>query len=156
MKKIAMLIMGLTLLVFAVGCGGGGTPGISGEVELHKEILLVQGSASRIFVGAYTADQITNGDWPGTWADAKYSAEITSLVAPYKFEFVTGSSERMYVYAFLDQNGNEQEENPEPDIVIPSGGDAIPDVVGFYAKNPVVPIDAMLKDIDIVLETELE
>jgi len=54
----------------------------------------------------------------------------------------------------LDQNGLEEDENTEPNIVT-VGAEEVADVVGRYAKNPVVPIDDMLQDIDVILNVEL-
>lgn len=139
----------------ALGCAPDGTPGISGTVELSSEILLRNQSARRIFVGAYAAEQLAADGWPATWADAKWSRAIDNLAPKdYGYEFVTGSSERLYVYAFLDQNGLEEEDNPEPNVLT-IGNEEVPDVIGRYAKNPVVPIDDMLKDIDVILSVEL-
>ncbi|MFH1811096.1 MAG: hypothetical protein ABIJ09_20315 [Pseudomonadota bacterium] len=138
-------------------CTPDGTPGLSGTVELSPDILLKPQTAKRIFVGAYGAEQLASDGWPATWASAKYSTVIDNLAPKdYDYEFVTGSSERLYVYAFLDQNGLEETtDNPEPNVLDVSG-ESIVDVVGRYARNPVVPIDDLLKDIDIILNVELQ
>jgi hypothetical protein len=156
MKRRAWRGLGIAAgLALALGCAPDGTPGISGTIELSSDILLRNQSARRIFVGAYGAEQLAPDGWPATWASAKYSTKIDNLAPKdYDYEFITGSSERLYVYAFLDQNGLEEDENGEPNIVT-VGSEEVADVVGRYAKNPVVPIDDMLQDIDVILNVEL-
>lgn len=154
--NITLLSFALTALLSGA-CASDGVPGIEGTIELSSETLIDENNARQIFIGAYGAEQLHSDGWPNRWADAKFSTQLTNLVdRDFRFSFVTGSSERLYVYAFLDQNGlQEDPANGEPNVVEINSVD-VADVIGRYANNPVVPIDDMLQSIDIVLSIEMQ
>jgi len=150
--KIVRMAAPLVLGILFAACGPSGTPGISGEVVLSPNVL-ISNHATRIFVGAFAAVQIRDDGWPDVWEQAKYSNTINNLTqSPFDYSFTTDSSERLYVYAFLDQNGAEDsaDPNPEPNA-FDIGGEVVGDVLGRYGSNPATPIDDILKDIDVEL-----
>ena len=155
--KLRNIFFSVALTIAALpgaACGSDGVPGIEGTIELSSDILL-NTNARQIFVGAYGAEQLRSDGWPTRWTDAKFSTLISDprSQTDFSYSFITGSSERLYVYAFLDQNGlAENFANTEPNVV-ETNGDEIADVIGRYPSNPVVPIDDMLKSIDIVITT---
>ncbi|MBN2359283.1 MAG: hypothetical protein JXR83_07500 [Deltaproteobacteria bacterium] len=151
-RHIAMAA--LALCAWLAGCGPSGTPGISGEVVLGDNSLVNNSYATRVFIGAYT-DQQLDGDWPRRWGDAGFSATIENVNAkPYRYEIVTGTAQRLHVYAFLDQNGKIAGNSATEPDALQQDTAVIPDLMGLHARNPVTPIDDILQDIDIVLKYE--
>lgn len=143
--------------LFSMACSSDGVPGLEGTIELSSDVLL-NNNARQIFIGAFGAEQLRSDGWPTRWTDAKFSTLISDpkTQTDFGYSFVTGSSERLYVYAFLDQNGLAEDfANTEPNVVEIDGSD-VPDVIGRYPSNPVVPIDSMLQSIDIVISTPLQ
>lgn len=146
----------LTGVLLTVGCAPSGTPGVKGEVVLDDNFLVNVNYATRVFIGGYTDAQLASDGWPARWGDAGYSTTIDNINAkPYTYEIVTGSGGRLHMFAFLDQNGEiAGNSTTEPDVLT-QDGTPVPDLIGAYAKNPVVPIDDILERIDIVLNVEM-
>lgn len=154
-KLLAIAIFQTALLSSA--CSSDGVPGLEGTIELGSDVLM-NSNARQIFIGAFGAEQLSSDGWPTRWTDAKFSTLITNPrgQSDYSYSRVTGSSERLYVYAFLDQNGLAEDfANTEPNVIEIDGSD-VSDVIGRYTSNPVVPIDSMLQSIDITLTTPLQ
>jgi len=156
-----MLVRGgfalLTGIALVAGCPASGTPGVSGEIVLDDNFLVNASYATRVFIGGYTDAQIDSDGWPAHWGEAGYSTTIENINAkPYTYEIVTGSGGRLHMFAFLDQNGKiAGGSSTEPDLMT-QDGTPISDLIGGYAKNPVVPIDDILDKIDIVLNAEMQ
>lgn len=149
MRSLAIMML-LWLAGPLAACGPSGTPGISGEVTLASDVLM-SNYATVVFVGAFSADQIREDGWPDVWAQAKYSNTIRNVSnPPFDYSFTTESSERLYLYAFLDQNGTEDPDDPNPEPnALEINQEVVGDVLGRYTGNPATPIDEILKDIDI-------
>lgn len=139
----------------AAGCGESGVPGITGELTLGSctRCVLDRERADRIFVGAYSAQQIAPDGWPRVWAEALYEDSLSVTAgADYQYTFLTGSSERLYIYAFLNQDGSEE---TDPGCT-QEGDSVIADVLGRYRYNPIAPVDGVLREIDVVLNVPME
>lgn len=157
MKRLSMWVAGAALLCLAPACGPSGTPGVSGEITLDEDVIVDQERATRIFVGAYGAEQLSRDGWPETWSEAKSKVILSDMDSkPYHYSMLTASSERLYIYAFLDNNGLLEDPPVSEPSAIKDNETIYADVAGSFAKNPVVPIDDMLVDIDIVLRSKVE